>query len=249
MTALVSRDIDYTHDGTRMIGHLCAPAGSESLPGVLLIHDAFGLSDDMIATARRIAEDGYAVFAADLWGERRLPLAESEIGPLIESLAGDRARWMARVAAARGAAAAQPEFDGSAIAVLGYCFGGSTALEYVRTGGAVHGAVSIHGGLDLIEFDWSAPAPAASVLVCTGADDPMAPAEALTRLTDAMSAAGVDWEVDLYGNTKHAFTNPKAAHSPTPEVIAYNPRSAARARESSMRFLGGLIPGPRPATS
>lgn len=247
MSDPVSRDIPYTHDGTRMIGHLCAPAAAEDLPGVLLIHDAFGLSEDMIATARRIAELGYAVFAADLWGGRTLPRSESEIGSLIGGMAGDRRRWMARVAAARATAAAQPELDASAIAVLGYCFGGTTALEYVRTGGEVRGAVSVHGGLDLIEFDWNTPAPRASVLVCTGADDPMAPAEALSRLTAAMSAAGVDWEVDLYGNTKHAFTNPKSAHSPHPGAVAYHPRNAARAWKSSTEFLRDLLVGPTPA--
>ncbi|MFF7331767.1 dienelactone hydrolase family protein [Streptomyces sp. NPDC090306] len=243
MSNPVSRDITYTHDGTRMIGHLCAPAASGSLPGVLLVHDAFGLSDDTIATARRIAGLGHAVFAMDLWGGRRLPRTHDEIGPLIGALAGDRARWMGRVTAAREAAAAQPELDASTLTVLGHCFGGSTALEYVRTGGAVRGAVSIHGGLDVVDPDWSAPTPSASILVCTGADDPMAPADALTRLQAAMSAADVDWEVDVYGNTKHAFSDPRATQS---EVVAYNPRSAERAWESATRFLRDLVPVPRP---
>ncbi|MFF2329543.1 MULTISPECIES: dienelactone hydrolase family protein [unclassified Streptomyces] len=244
MSDQVSRDIPYTRDGTRMIGHLCAPAASEDLPAVLLIHDAFGLGDDMIATAGRIAELGYAVFAADLWGGRTLPRTHAEIGPLMGGLAGDRARWMARVEAARVAAAEQPEVDASAIAVLGYCFGGSTALEYVRTGGEVRGAVSIHGGLDTVELDWSALTPGASVLLCTGADDSMAPLDTLARLQTAMSAAGVEWEVDLYGNTKHAFTNPGAASADA----AYNPRSAARAWESSTGFLRALFPGTQPAS-
>lgn len=237
----VLRDIDYTHDGTRMSGLLLAPEGARNLPAVVLLHDAFGLGEDMVAVAERIVGLGYAVLAADVWGERRTPTSEAEIGPLIGGMVHDRPRWLARVAAAHEAAAAQSEVDGDALATLGYCFGGASALEHVRTGGKVRGTISIHGGLDLIDFDWSAATSAARVLVCTGAEDPMATAEQRTRLQEAMTGAGVDWEVDLYSGTRHAFTSPKAVHSPNPDVIAYHPRNAARAWDATARFLHELF--------
>lgn len=247
MSHRVSRDVEYAHDGTRMIGYLCAAPGAEPRPAVLLLHDAFGLSDEMVANAHRLADLGLTVFAADVWGDRTLPGSEREIGPLIGSMVADRARWLARVAAAHEAMLHQPEVDGDVVA-LGYCFGGSSALEYVRTGGDVRGAVSIHGGLDLLDDDWSAPTPAARVLVCTGADDPMATAEMRERLQAAMSAAGIDWEVDLYSDTVHAFTSRKAQHSPNPGAIAYNARSAARAWEATTRFLRETFPDLRPTS-
>jgi dienelactone hydrolase len=248
MNDLLTRDVEYEHDGTRMIGALCAPPGARNVPGVLLIHDAFGLSEEVFEVARRIGQLGFAAFAADVWGDRTQPATEAEIGPLIGGMVGDRGRWMARVAAARAAAAAQPELDGSALATLGYCFGGSTVLEYVRTGGDVRGAVSIHGGLDLLDTDgdWSAAPSNPRVLLCTGADDPMATALQRSGLEAAMSRAGVDWEVDLYSDTRHAFTSPKAKNSPNPDVVAHHPRNAARAWEATTRFLRELFPHVRP---
>ncbi|WP_419702895.1 dienelactone hydrolase family protein [Promicromonospora sp. NFX87] len=248
MNDLLTRDVEYEHDGTRMVGALCAVPGARNAPGVLLIHDAFGLSEEMFAVARRIGRLGFAVFAADVWGDRTQPATEAEIRPLLGSMVGDRRRWMGRVAAAHAAATAQPEVDGSALAVLGYCFGGSSALEYLRTGGDVRGVVSIHGGLDLLdaEGDWSVARSGVRVLLCTGADDPMATATQRVALETAMSRFGVDWEADLYSGTKHAFTSPKAKNSPNPDVVAYHPRSAARAWEATARFLREQFPQAAP---
>jgi dienelactone hydrolase len=236
---LVTRDVEYWHDGTRMLGRVCAPTGGRRSLGVLLIHDAFGISDEMTAHARRLAEAGHPVFLADVWGERYLPRAQAEIGQLIGGMVDDRDRWMGRVGAAHTALADQPEFDDAGVVLLGYCFGGSSVLEYVRTGAKVAGAISIHGGLDLLAPDWSSARPT-SVLVCTGVEDPMATAEMRDRLTEAMDDAGMDWQVHLYSGTKHAFTSPMAQHSPMPDVIAYQPRSAARAWRATVDFLGEL---------
>jgi dienelactone hydrolase len=255
MADLASRDIEYEYEGSRMVGYLCAPVGAHGVPGIVLVHDAFGLNDDMVQTARRYADLGFAVFAADVWGDRTSPATESEIGPLIGGMVGNRERWMGRIAAAHETLAAQPEVDASTLVTAGYCFGASSALEYLRIGGNTRGVISIHAGLDLLEPDWAAhvtQAPArvspARVLVCTGADDPMASAEMRAQLESALSGAGIDWEVNLYSDTKHAFTSPKAAFSPMPDVIAYNARSAARAWESTKRFLGELFPDVRPAS-
>lgn len=236
------RDIEYVHDGTRMRGLLCAPAEAESLPTVVLIHDAFGLGDEMIAIARRIVALGFTVFAADVWGERHTPSGIEEIGPLIGGMVRDRERWLARIALAHEVAAAQPEADADALISLGYCFGGSSALEYARIGGALRGVIAIHPGLDLVGFDWSAVAEdtAPAVLVCFGADDPMATPEQWRQSKAAMNDAGVDWELNLYSGTVHAFTSPKAQSSPDPAVIMHHPRNARRAWQATERFLDEL---------
>lgn len=233
------RDVEYWHGDTRMLGYVCAPGGGVTSPAVLLVHDAFGVSEDMIGIAHRLAERGHPVFIADVWGERRLPRGEHEVGPLIGGLAGDRDQWMGRVAAAHAALADQPEFATTKPVLLGYCFGGSSALEYVRTGADVAGLVAIHPGLDLLAEGWSSARPA-SVLICTGAEDPMATPEMRAQLEASMSAAGMDWQVHLYSHTKHAFTSPRAAKSPVPDVVAYNSLSAARAWEATLRFLGDV---------
>ena len=237
MADLHVRDIAYRHGDTEMLGLLVAPAHAAKLPTVVLVHDAFGLSDDMVEIARSIASRDYTVFAADVWGNRQLPTSESEIGPLIGGMVSQRDEWIARIAAAHETAAAQPEVDGSALISLGYCFGGASALEYLRTGGSVLGVVSIHGGLDLLEFDWARAKPGSTVLVCTGAADPMATPEQREQLLSGLDAAGIDWELDLYSNTVHAFTSKKAQDSPAPHVIAYHPRNATRAMDATLRFI------------
>ncbi|GAA3880671.1 dienelactone hydrolase family protein [Leifsonia kafniensis] len=230
-----------------MLGYLCAPTGAHELPGIVLVHDAFGLNDDTIQTAERYAALGFAVFAADVWGDRTTATAESQIGPLIGGMVSDHARWMGRIEAAHLTLAAQPEVDAEAIITAGYCFGASSALEYLRTGGNTRGVVSIHAGLDLLRPNWAAATTPARVLVCTGADDPMATAQMRSELQVALSGAAIDWELNLYSDTKHAYTNPKSAFSPMPDVVAYNPQSAARSWESTKRFLGELFPDARPA--
>ncbi|MEG3615229.1 dienelactone hydrolase family protein [Isoptericola haloaureus] len=243
MDDAVLRDVEYSHEDTRMVGAVVAPPGAENAPGVLLVHDAFGLGDDMFAVARGLVRLGYAVFAADVWGDRTRPATQDEIGPLIGAMVSDRTRWTGRVGAAHAAASEQPELDGARLVGLGYCFGGSSVLEYLRTGGRLRGAISIHGGLDLLDpqADWSAADPSGHVLVCTGADDPMATADQRATLEAGLRQARVDWEFDLYSDTRHAFTSPQADSSPTPDVVAYNPRSAARSWAATRRLLAEIL--------
>jgi len=244
-TEPIRRDIEYSFGETVMIGRLVMPTGRDAragtmLPGVMLIHDAFGLSDAMLRTADEYAARGHAVFAADVWGGRATPTDGPGIGAVIGAMASDRAEWAGRVAAAHDVMVAQPGIDAARTAMVGWCFGGSSALEYVRAGGAVRGVVSVHGGLDLVGDDWSTPSDA-RVLLCSGADDPMATPEMLRAVEDGLTAAGADWEADVYSGTRHAFTNPDAALAGPPDVVAYNARSAQRAHESTERFLADLL--------
>ena len=237
----IERDVDYAVGQTHMRGLLVAPDDAKSAPTVLLIHDAFGLGEDMIAIARDIATLGYTVFAADVWGDRITPGSQPEIGPLIGAMVGDRPQWHARLTEAQRVAAAQPEVDADRIVLLGYCFGGSSALEFLRTGGQALGALAIHPGLDLIEFDWAGARTGAQVHIELGADDPMATAEQCAQLQDALDGAGIDWQLNLYGKTVHAFTSRKAQDSPAPHVFDYHPRNARRAWESTTRFLAETL--------
>ena len=240
MDHLISRTVEY-RDGTgRMLGHFCAAASDRARPSLLLVHDAFGLGPELIATAEEYAALGFAVLAADVWGDRLTPATDAEIGPLIGAMLGDRARWIGRVAAARDALAAQPEADPSTISAVGYCFGGSSLLEYLRTGGELHSVVGVHAGLDLLAPDWSAAAGSARVLLCSGADDPMATPAQREELQTALSGAGIDWELDLYSDTKHAFTNPRSDLVPM-DAVAYNARSTRRAGDRTTGFLADVL--------
>lgn len=235
MTQLQKQDIEYFHGGTRMLGAYRAPAdASESLPGVLVVHGAAGLTDHVIGCAERIAALGYATLAVDLWGDRRLLTNPADIGPMLGRFAGDRNLWMGRFEAARAVLASMPVVDANRLAAVGYCFGGATVLEHVRMAGRLRAVVCVHGGLDLVADDWSA-AGEGEVLICTGAEDPMAKPEDLDRLQRAMSGAGVRWQVDLYSHARHAFTEPD--RQGMPPFAAYD----ARADRRSWAAMGAIL--------
>ncbi|MFD4960212.1 dienelactone hydrolase family protein [Microbacterium sp. NPDC058389] len=233
---LVERDVRYEVAGDEMAGILVRPIADEPLPAVVLVHDAFGLNDDTRALARRLAGLGLAVFAADVWGGRRTPSSGAEIGALIGGMVAERDHWIARVAAAHDAAAAQPEVAEDRIATLGHCFGASSALEYLRTGGRTRGVASVHAGLDLLAPGWDDADPSASVLICAGADDPLSTPAQWQALKSALTARGIAWEFDLYSGAQHGFTNPRSDDLGMPGA-AYQPRAAARAWGSATAFL------------
>jgi dienelactone hydrolase len=163
-----------------------------------------------MARARMLAELGYVALAADMFGDRRQARNLQEVAKLVGELRSQPDRLRARGRAALATLAALPQVDINRMAAIGFCFGGSVVLELARDGADLKAVVSFHGGLAT-----GTPAVSgnvkASVLVCTGADDPLAPPEQVKAFEDEMRAAEVrDWQVISYGSTLHGFTNPAA---------------------------------------
>lgn len=247
MVGIATRDIDYRFNETTMSGYFAVPSdAAQPLPGLLIVHDAWGLTDEVKSLAEKFASLGFAVFCADAWGDRFCPSSEDEIGSSIGAMVHNRAEWQGRISAAFDVLESQPESNAEAIGGLGYCFGGASILEHLRIGGRIHSAVSIHGGLDLLDSGWNASSYEAAVLLCTGSDDPMATESQRATLQQEMSTAGITWEVDLYSHTVHAFTSPKSAHSPRKDLFDYNPLSSQRAWDRTVNFLHETL-NPSPA--
>ena len=112
--------------------------------------------------------------------------------------------------AALAVLAAQPETDAGRLAAIGYCFGGTTALELARSGADVKAVVGFHSGLATARPQ-DAKNIKAKVLVQLGADDPLIPPEQRAVFEAEMRAGGVDWRMNLYGGAEHSFTNPDAS--------------------------------------
>jgi dienelactone hydrolase len=232
------KSIEYSYESARLVGYFCAESTPATRPGVVLVHDAFGVGDHIKRTAERVAELGYAVLAADVWGDGAQLPRDADIGAVIGRFAGDRKTWMGRLRQAQATLAAQLGVDSARIAFTGYCFGGTSALEYLRNFSPdVKGVVSFHGGLDLVGKDWSKVSAGGKALILTGADDPAAPLSKLQELETSLTNAGVDWEVDIYSHTKHGFTRPDADKSNRPQMVAYNPQSDHRSWAAMRRFL------------
>lgn len=230
-------DLEYFHNGVRMLGRLFDPVGSASGAGVLVVHGAHGLGDHVSACAARIAELGHAVLAVDLWGDGRQLTNPDDIGDMLGRFSADPALWMGRLEAARQALVSASGVG--RLGMVGYCFGGSSALEFVRSGGAVDAAVSFHGGLDNVGDDWTGAAQAAAVLICTGADDPLASSAELSRVEAGMTSAGLCWEVNRYGGAKHAFTEPDRPGAPP--FVAYHAEANRRSWAAMADFLSNHL--------
>ncbi len=204
------QDIAYEADGVRMIGQFAVDdqqAGPR--PGVLVCHEGPGLTEHTKKIAARLAGLGYAAFAMDYHGDGK-PLANladtmTRLAPWRTDPTGIRARALAALDVLK----AQKEVDGNRLAAIGYCFGGTTALELARSGADVKAVVGFHSGLDTARPQ-DARNIKGRVLVCIGAEDPIIPPEQRANFEREMKAAGVDWRLQLYGGAGHSFTNPAA---------------------------------------
>jgi len=236
------KTLEYRDGAVSLKGFLADDGRSGPRPGVVLFPEATGVGEHVIERARRLAALGYVALAGDPYGDgeqaRDLPHAIE----LMTAVRSDVNRWRARAQAALDALSAQSSVDRTKLAAIGYCFGGSTALELGRTGAPLSAVVSFHGGLE-------APKPddgkniRAKVLVCHGASDPLIPPEHVSAFEAQMRNTTVDWQVCIYGGAVHSFTNPDADKLGNP-AFAYN-ASADRRSWAAMLALFDEAFGPR----
>jgi dienelactone hydrolase len=231
-----AHDLNYRDEAVNLRGYLAydeTAAGRR--PGVLVFHEGLGLGEFAMARARMLGELGYVALAADMFGDRRQAHSLEEAGKLVGDLRSEPEKLRARGRAALAMLAALPQVDPNRLGAVGFCFGGSVVLELARGGADLKAVVSFHGVLAT-----KAPAVSdkvrASVLVCTGADDPLAPPDQVKAFEDEMRGAGVrDWQIISYGNTLHGFTNP-AADGSIMRAALYSAQ-ADRRSWASMRSL------------
>jgi dienelactone hydrolase len=217
---MANKTLEYRDGAVSLKGYLADDGRSGARPGVVLFPEAFGIGEHVMERARRLSAVGYVALAADPYGEgaqaKDLPGAIQ----MMTDVRSDVNRWRARAQAALDALSAQPGVDRARLAAIGYCFGGSTALELGRSGAPLAAIVSFHGGLE-------APRPEdarnirAKVLVCHGANDPLIPPEQVAAFEALMRGTTVDWQVCSYGGAVHSFTNPDADKLGNP-ALAYN---------------------------
>ncbi|GLR91902.1 dienelactone hydrolase family protein [Bradyrhizobium iriomotense] len=183
-------------------------AASTPRPGIVLFPDARGIGTHAIARAEQLAALGFVVLVADLYGGGRTAPDVPRAIELMNGLRADTSRWRERAQAACLALAGHDTVDATKLAAVGYCFGGTTALELARTGAELAAVVSFHGG-----FPNERPEDAASmkarVLVCHGAADALVSLTQLANFARDMRTTSVDWQAHVYGGAAHGFTNPE----------------------------------------
>ena len=228
-------DIEYTVAGSRMIGHLAIDDERVGpRPGVLVCHEGPGLDEHAKGRAERLAGLGYAAFALDYHGDGK-PLGRDEMMGRLGALMGDPDKIRELARAGLAILLAQDEVDPGRLAAIGYCFGGTMALELARSGADIAVAVGFHSGL-ATQRPASAGEIKAGILVCIGADDPMVPAEQRSAFEQEMRAADADWRMNVYGGAVHSFTNPQAELSGFPGV-GYHQATDERSWRAMLDFF------------
>lgn len=239
--ALVEKAVIYQQGGATLEGfHVYDDAVSGKRPAVLVIHQWTGLTENEKRRSRMLAELGFNVLAADIYGQGIRP-KPPEAGKEAGKYKGDRKLFRDRMNAALDLLKADERTDGSKIAAIGYCFGGTGVLELARSGVAIAGVVSFHGGLD------AAPAMTAEtgkipakILVLHGADDPYVPAAQVADFQSEMNAAKADWQLVFYSGAVHAFTQ-KEAGDDNSKGAAYNEAADVRSWDAMKTFFAELF--------
>lgn len=203
---VVGEPLEYQVAGQTYEGYFVRNLGfGDRQPLVLLIHDWDGLGEYEKRRAQMLAEQGYATFAIDLYGQGLRPQTVEESRAASGALYADRPLMRRRLLASLERGKLLPGIDPDQIVAIGYCFGGASVLELARSGADVDGFVSFHGGLVTPEGQ-DYQQVKGEILILHGADDPVAPLSEVAALGEALNAATVPYNMELYGGVKHSFT-------------------------------------------
>jgi dienelactone hydrolase len=210
-------------------------------PGIVLVHEWWGITEHIRNEARRLAAQGYTAFVADMYGEAKTADNPKDAGMLAGSVMKNPDAMRARFNAARAALARHASVDARRIGAAGYCFGGTVAHNMVRAGADLAGIVMFHAGLAT-----NTPAPKsvkAKVLVLNGADDPLVKPDQIEGFKKDMAAAKADYKFVNYPGAVHAYTNPAATETGKKfnMPVAYNAEVDKQAKAEADRFFAAVL--------
>jgi dienelactone hydrolase len=228
--------IEYKVGETNCKGYLAYDDAIEAKrPGVIVIHEWWGLSDYPKRRAEQLAQLGYVAFCADMFGEGKTTRDPKQAGKWANAIYEDSKLMADRFNGAVEQLKKQSRVDAQRIGAIGYCFGGGTVLNMARTGADLKGVVSFHGALGT-QTPAKKGAIKSQVLVCHGADDSFDPPEGVLNFQKEMTDAGARWQLILYSGAQHAFTNPDADKFGI-QGVAYNATADRRSWKAMQAFF------------
>lgn len=207
---VIEKNVEYTADGTLLKGYLVYDSAIQGKrPGILVVHEWWGLNDYSRKRARMLAELGYTALAIDMYGDGRQATNPTDAGALSSEVMKNFDTAKVRFSAAEDFLKKQPTVDIGRIAAIGYCFGGGVLLNIARQGTDLKDIVSFHGSLSAVK-----PAVPGTIktklLVLHGGDDKFVSAQQVEAFKQEMATAGADYKFVTYAGATHAFSNPDA---------------------------------------
>ncbi len=230
--------LPYQDGETRLEGYLTCPDNTGTHPLVLIAHTWRGRDEFVISKAQALAQLGYAGFALDMFGQGILGESVEENSRLIQPFLENRQYLLQRIQAALNFTKSLPVVNTQHIAAIGFCFGGLCVLDLARSGVDIQGVVSFHGLLNRPEKK-PIQKIRSKVLVLHGYNDPMASHTQILEFQKEMDASQADWQMHIYGQAMHGFTNPQA--NDTNLGIVYNKQAAQRSWQAMKTFLAEIF--------
>ena len=209
-------------------------AAGGAKPGILLFPNILGTKDWDFAKAEEVASLGYTVLVADLYGQGKRGTSMESGMALMKEISDDRTVMRTRLLDVLATLKGSPGVDTSRIGAIGFCFGGQCVLDLVRAGADIKGGVSFHGVYDAPPFPNASMT--AKLLICHGWNDPLSTPDALMGLAKELTEAGVDWKIQAYGHTGHAFTAENIPLDPT-KTFGFQPDTYRRSWKAMKDFL------------
>lgn len=209
--AIKEEPVEYKDKDTTMKGVVVYDDASPARrPGILVVHEWWGITPHVREEARRLAGSGYTAFVVDMYGDGKTADNPKDAGALAGSVRKDPAVMRSRFEAAQETLGRHATVDGKKVGAIGFCFGGSVVLDMARSGAPLAGVAAFHAGLDPAGPRASAGKVGGKVLVLNGAADPFIKPESVTAFREEMDAAKADFKYVNYPEAMHAFTNPEA---------------------------------------
>jgi dienelactone hydrolase len=242
------KDGDVTLEGyfvqeSRLATNPLMIADGPQIPTVLIIHQWKGLGDHEKSRAEMIAKAGFNVFAIDMYGQNIRPQTPETAGAEAGKYKNNPALALRRMNAALDYIKTRPEVDADHIAVMGFCFGGTMALDLARSGAPIKSAISFHGGLSSKAPVTTPGAVKAALLIHHGADDPHVPPAEVQGFMTEMNTAQADWVLTQYAGAVHSFTEKEAGNDPS-KGAAYNEKADHRSWAATLDFLAETLETP-----
>ncbi|MFP5437972.1 MAG: dienelactone hydrolase family protein [Bacteroidia bacterium] len=227
--------VNYTEGGQKLSGFAGAPERTPKFKaGILILPAWLGINNHSKEVAEKLTKRGYYTFVADIYGEGKYPADVKQAGEQSGYYKSHPDAYQKRIKAALDELI-KAGADADKIVVIGYCFGGTGALEAARGGLNVQGVVSFHGGLGK-DASRATTAIKPMVLALHGADDPYVPQKDVDGFIKEMKDAKADWQLTYYSGAVHAFTE-KEAGNDNSKGAAYNQVADNRSWDAFMQFL------------
>src|SRR5471030_1852335 len=209
--AVKEEAVTYKDGDTTLKGFIVYDdASTAKRPGLVMVHEWWGITNHMHNQAKLFVQQGYTVIIADMYGDAKTADNPKDAGALAGAVMKNPPTMESRFKAAQAELAKQDSVNPAKLGAVGDCFGGAVVLNMARTGDNLAAVAGFHASLGL---NTPAPAPGtvkAKILILNGADDPFVKLEQYDALKKDFDAAKADYRIIEYPGAVHAFTNPEA---------------------------------------